>query len=113
MPGNSERRGKRVVSKKGAAKGTGGKNRQSLAGRGRTPPAGERPWHKGYSGDEELPQKTARKQANELRAATVQGRAPKIGQPGSKRTAGKGPFSVKKSGTAQGSRTTPRVSPGR
>jgi 23S rRNA (guanosine2251-2'-O)-methyltransferase len=113
MPGNSERRGKRVVSKKGAAKGTGGKNRQSLAGRGRTLPADERPWHKGYSGDEELPQKTARKQANELRAAAAQGRAPKIGQPGSKRTAGKGPFSVKKSGTAQGSRTTPRVSPGR
>ncbi|GAA3259176.1 23S rRNA (guanosine(2251)-2'-O)-methyltransferase RlmB [Dactylosporangium siamense] len=113
MPGNSERRGKRVVSKKGASKGTGGKNRQSLAGRGRTLPADERPWHKGYSGDEELPQKTARKQANELRAAAVQGRAPKIGQPGTKRTAGKGPFSVKKTGAAQGSRSTPRVSPGR
>jgi 23S rRNA (guanosine2251-2'-O)-methyltransferase len=98
------------VSKKGAAKGTGGKNRQSLAGRGRTLPADERPWHKGYSGDEELPQKTARKQANELRAAAAQGRAPKIGQPGTKRTAGKGPFgsSVKKSGSA-----TARVSPGR
>ncbi|MEV4507492.1 23S rRNA (guanosine(2251)-2'-O)-methyltransferase RlmB [Dactylosporangium sp. NPDC049525] len=112
MPGNSERRGKRVVSKKGAAKGTGGKNRQSLAGRGRTLPADERPWHKGYSGDEELPQKTARKQSNELRAAAAQGRAPKIGQPGTKRTAGKGPFSAKKAGPA-GSRSTPRVSPGR
>ncbi|WP_327006927.1 23S rRNA (guanosine(2251)-2'-O)-methyltransferase RlmB [Dactylosporangium sp. NBC_01737] len=112
MPGNSERRGKRVVSKKGAAKGTGGKNRQSLAGRGRTLPADERPWHKGYSGDEELPQKTARKQANELRAAASQGRAPKIGQPGTKRTAGKGPFGSSKGGPA-GSRSTPRVSPGR
>jgi 23S rRNA (guanosine2251-2'-O)-methyltransferase len=112
MPGNSERRGKRVVSKKGAAKGTGGKNRQSLAGRGRTLPADERPWHKGYSGDEELPQKTARKQANELRAAAAQGRAPKIGQPGTKRTAGKGPFGASSAQRA-GTRSTPRVSPGR
>ncbi|MET7420387.1 23S rRNA (guanosine(2251)-2'-O)-methyltransferase RlmB [Dactylosporangium sp. NPDC005555] len=110
MPGNSERRGKRVVSKKGAAKGTGGKNRQSLAGRGRTLPADERPWHKGYSGDEELPQKTARKQANELRAAAAQGRAPKIGQPGTKRTAGKGPFGA---GKKAGGTATARVSPGR
>lgn len=113
MPGNSERRGKRVVSKKGAVKGSGGKNRQSLAGRGRTLPADERPWHKGYSGDEELPQKTARKQANELRAAAAQGRAPKIGQPGTKRTAGKGPFGVSKKAGPAGSRSTPRVSPGR
>lgn len=114
MPGNSERRGKRVVSKKGAAKGTGGKNRQSLAGRGRTLPADERPWHKGYSGDEELPQKTARKQSNELRAAAAQGRAPKIGQPGTKRTTGKGPFgaSISTKKTA-GARATTRVSPGR
>ncbi|WP_433213252.1 23S rRNA (guanosine(2251)-2'-O)-methyltransferase RlmB [Dactylosporangium sp. CS-047395] len=108
MPGNSERRGKRVVSKKGAVKGSGGKNRQSLAGRGRTLPADERPWHKGYSGDEPLPQKTGRKQENERRAAAAEGRAPKVGQPGTKRTAGKGPF---------GARATqlknPRVSPGR
>ncbi|HTJ32787.1 MAG TPA: 23S rRNA (guanosine(2251)-2'-O)-methyltransferase RlmB [Dactylosporangium sp.] len=114
MPGNSERRGKRVVSKKGAAKGSGGKNRQSLAGRGRTLPADERPWHKGYSGDEELPQRTAWKQDKERRAAAAEGRAPKIGQPGTKRTAGKGPFGVKKkAGAAAPSRATPRVSPGR
>ncbi|GAA4243283.1 23S rRNA (guanosine(2251)-2'-O)-methyltransferase RlmB [Dactylosporangium darangshiense] len=114
MPGNSERRGKRVVSKKGAAKGSGGKNRQSLAGRGRTLPADERPWHKGYSGDEELPQRTAWKQDKERRAAAAEGRAPKIGQPGTKRTAGKGPFGVKKkAGAAAPSRSTPRVSPGR
>jgi 23S rRNA (guanosine2251-2'-O)-methyltransferase len=114
MPGNSERRGKRVVSKKGAAKGSGGKNRQSLTGRGRTLPADERPWHKGYSGDEELPQKTAWKQDKERRAAAMEGRAPKIGQPGSKRTAGKGPFGS--FGTAKkraGSAASPRVSPGR
>jgi 23S rRNA (guanosine2251-2'-O)-methyltransferase len=111
MPGNSERRGKRVVSKKGASKGSGGKNRQSLAGRGRTLPADERPWHKGYSGDEQLPERTAWKQDKERRAAAAEGRAPKIGQPGSKRTAGKGPFGAKK---APGrSAATPRVSPGR
>ncbi|WP_426509434.1 23S rRNA (guanosine(2251)-2'-O)-methyltransferase RlmB [Dactylosporangium sp. McL0621] len=108
MPGNSERRGKRVVSKKGAAKGSGGKNRQSLAGRGRTLPADERPWHKGYSGDEPLPSKTAWKQDKERRAAATEGRAPKIGQPGTKRTAGKGPFGVKGSAIAK-----TRVSPGR
>ncbi|GAA3283958.1 MULTISPECIES: 23S rRNA (guanosine(2251)-2'-O)-methyltransferase RlmB [Dactylosporangium] len=109
MPGNSERRGKRVVSKKGASKGSGGKNRQSLAGRGRTLPADERPWHKGYSGDEPLPSKTAWKQDKERRAAAVEGRAPKIGQPGTKRTAGKGPFGAKK--TSSIAKT--RVSPGR
>ncbi|MET7396321.1 23S rRNA (guanosine(2251)-2'-O)-methyltransferase RlmB [Dactylosporangium sp. NPDC005572] len=112
MPGNSERRGKRVASKKGAVKGSGGKNRQSLAGRGRTLPADERPWHKGYSGDEELPQRTAWKQDKERRAAAAEGRAPKIGQPGTKRTAGKGPFGAS-SKKAAPARSGPRVSPGR
>ncbi|WP_432834074.1 23S rRNA (guanosine(2251)-2'-O)-methyltransferase RlmB [Dactylosporangium sp. CA-092794] len=111
MPGNSERRGKRVASKKGAPKGSGGKNRQSLSGRGRTLPADERPWHKGYSGDEQLPDRTAWKQDKERRAAAAEGRAPKIGQPGTKRTAGKGPFGAKKATPARSS--TPRVSPGR
>ncbi len=76
MPGNSERRGRRSTAKKGATIGTGGKNRAGLQGRGRTLPADERPWHKGYSGDEELPAKTARKQDKERRAAAAQGRAP-------------------------------------
>ncbi|GAA2374991.1 23S rRNA (guanosine(2251)-2'-O)-methyltransferase RlmB [Dactylosporangium salmoneum] len=110
MPGNSERRGKRVASKKGATKGSGGKNRQSLAGRGRTLPADERPWHKGYSGDEPLPDRTAWKQEKERRSAAAQGRTPKIGQPGTKRTAGKGPFGpAAKKAAAQKA----RVSPGR
>jgi 23S rRNA (guanosine2251-2'-O)-methyltransferase len=111
MPGNSERRGKRVVSKKGAVKGSGGKNRQSLAGRGRTLPADERPWHKGYSGDEPLPSKTAWKQDKERRAAATEGRAPKIGQPGTKRTAGKGPFGTSSKTGSSIAKT--RVSPGR
>jgi 23S rRNA (guanosine2251-2'-O)-methyltransferase len=110
MPGNSQRRGRRVTPKKGATRGSGGKNRQSLTGRGRTLPADERPWHKGYSGDEQLPERTAWKQDKERRAAAAEGRAPKVGQPGSKRTAGKGPF-----GTAKkpASRSGPRVAPGR
>jgi 23S rRNA (guanosine2251-2'-O)-methyltransferase len=46
MAGNSQRRGARVASsKKGAAAGTGGKNRRSLAGRGATPPAEQRTGH--------------------------------------------------------------------
>lgn len=80
------RRGRRTSSKKGATIGSGGRNRQGLAGRGRTLPADERPWHKGYSGDEPLPERTAWKQDKERRAAVAQGRAPKVGQPGTKQT---------------------------
>ncbi|HEY0002669.1 MAG TPA: 23S rRNA (guanosine(2251)-2'-O)-methyltransferase RlmB, partial [Actinoplanes sp.] len=86
MPGNSRNVSKRTTSKKGAVAGSGGKNRSGLKGRGRTLPADERPWHKGYSGTEQLPEKTARKQDKERRAAAAEGRAPKIGQPGTKDT---------------------------
>jgi 23S rRNA (guanosine2251-2'-O)-methyltransferase len=87
MAGNSQRGGgRRVTPKKGAAAGSGGKNRGGLAGRGRTLPADERPWHKGYSGTEKLPQRTAWKQDKERRAAAAEGRAPKIGVPGTKDT---------------------------
>ena len=82
MPGNSQRKGRRTASKKGAAGGTGGKGRGALAGRGRTLPAEERPWHKGYSGTEEVPQRTAWKQEKERRAASAEGRSPKVGKPG-------------------------------
>ncbi|MGW4500151.1 23S rRNA (guanosine(2251)-2'-O)-methyltransferase RlmB, partial [Micromonospora sp. NPDC004336] len=91
MAGNSQRRGRRLTPKAGAPKGSGGKNKDSLAGRGRTLPADERPWHKAYSGTEKLPQRTAWKQDKERRAAAEEGRAPKVGQPGSKDTTwGKG-----------------------
>jgi 23S rRNA (guanosine2251-2'-O)-methyltransferase len=86
MPGNSRNVSKRVAAKKGAVRGSGGKNRDSLKGRGKTLPADERPWHKGYSGTEQLPDKTARKQDKERRQAAAEGRAPKVGQPGSKDT---------------------------
>jgi 23S rRNA (guanosine2251-2'-O)-methyltransferase len=112
MPGNSERRGRRSTAKKGATVGSGGKNRAGLKGRGRTLPADERPWHKGYSGDEELPSKTARKQEKERRTAAIQGRAPKVGVPGSKKTVTR----VGRSSTSsapRGAPARPRVAPGR
>jgi 23S rRNA (guanosine2251-2'-O)-methyltransferase len=105
MPGNSERRGRRATPKKTAAKGSGGKNRAGLAGRGRTLPADERPWHKGYSGTEKLPSKTAWKQEKERRAAAAEGRAPKVGIPGTKDTTwGKG---TKGARPARGARVAP------
>ncbi len=82
MPGNSERRGRRTTAKKGAPAGSGGKRRASLTGKGRTLPADERPWHKSYSGTEDLPQRTAWKQDKERRSAEAEGRPPKIGKPG-------------------------------
>lgn len=116
MPGNSQRRGRRSTAKKGTSIGSGGKGRQSLTGRGRTLPADERPWHKGYSGDEPLPQRTAWKQDKERKAAAVEGRAPKIGMPGTKSWRGAGT----KAGsgnpgarTSAGARSGPRVAPGR
>ncbi|TCB99009.1 23S rRNA (guanosine(2251)-2'-O)-methyltransferase RlmB [Micromonospora zingiberis] len=120
MAGNSQRRGRRVTSKASAPKGSGGKNRDALAGRGRTLPADERPWHKAYSGTEKLPQRTAWKQEKERRAAADEGRAPKIGQPGSKDTTwGKG-GGRDNSGAKQPARGKqpagrggPRVAPGR
>jgi 23S rRNA (guanosine2251-2'-O)-methyltransferase len=109
MPGNSARRGKRTSAKKGSTVGSGGKNRAGLKGKGRTLPADERPWHKGYSGTEELPKRTAWKQEKERRAATAEGRAPKVGVPGSKNTTwGRGGSGRKAAG-----KPGPRVAPGR
>ncbi|GAB3075043.1 23S rRNA (guanosine(2251)-2'-O)-methyltransferase RlmB [Micromonospora schwarzwaldensis] len=120
MAGNSQRRGRRLTPKAGAPKGTGGKNKDSLAGRGRTLPADERPWHKAYSGTEKLPQRTAWKQDKERRAAAEEGRAPKIGQPGSKDTTwgrggGRGVPTAKgrSGGKPTGRSGGPRVAPGR
>ena len=121
MPGNSFNKSRRVTSKKGAAAGSGGKNRAGLKGRGKTLPADERPWHKGYSGTEELPAKTARKQDKERRTAAAEGRAPKVGIPGSKDTTwgagGRGAGRPQHRGAAAGRgperRGGPRVAPGR
>jgi 23S rRNA (guanosine2251-2'-O)-methyltransferase len=115
MPGNSRNASKRVTAKKGATAGSGGKNRSALKGRGKTLPADERPWHKAYSGSEKLPDKTARKQDKERKAAAAEGRAPKIGVPGSKDTTwGRGgsgrPAPQRGKVTGRGG---PRVAPGR
>ncbi|SBT52356.1 23S rRNA (guanosine(2251)-2'-O)-methyltransferase RlmB [Micromonospora narathiwatensis] len=117
MAGNSQRRGRRLTPKAGAPKGSGGKNKDSLAGRGRTLPADERPWHKGYSGTEKLPQRTAWKQDKERRAAAEEGRAPKIGQPGTKDTTwgkgGRAGVPLKGGKGRAPARSGPRVAPGR
>jgi 23S rRNA (guanosine2251-2'-O)-methyltransferase len=101
MAGNSQRRGRRSTSRKGPTVGSGGKNRQGLAGRGRTLPADERPWHKAYSGDEPLPERTAWKQEKERRKAAAEGRTPKAGTPG------------KKGAKTGGGKSGLRVAPGR
>ncbi|MCX4469712.1 23S rRNA (guanosine(2251)-2'-O)-methyltransferase RlmB [Micromonospora sp. NBC_01655] len=122
MAGNSQRRGRRLTPKAGAPKGSGGKNKDALAGRGKTLPADERPWHKAYSGTEKLPQRTAWKQDKERRAAAEEGRAPKIGKPGSKDTTwgrggGRGVPTARGGAGGRGGgptgRTGPRVAPGR
>ncbi|GID31544.1 23S rRNA (guanosine(2251)-2'-O)-methyltransferase RlmB [Paractinoplanes brasiliensis] len=118
MPGNSQNASKRATSKKGAPVGSGGKNRSGLKGRGKTLPADERPWHKGYSGTEKLPEKTARKQEKERRAAAAEGRAPKVGIPGSKDTTwGRGGGRAYGKQAPQRGRATgrsgPRIAPGR
>ncbi len=115
MPGNSARRGRRSSPKKGATVGSGGRRRAGLKGKGRTLPADERPWHKAYSGDEPLPERTAWKQEKERRAAASEGRAPKVGQPGTKQTS-RNPQTGRKPGktaarTAQA--TGRKVAPGR
>jgi 23S rRNA (guanosine2251-2'-O)-methyltransferase len=119
MPGNSRNVSKRVTAKKGATAGSGGKNRSGLKGRGKTLPADERPWHKAYSGSEKLPDKTARKQDKERKAAAAEGRAPKVGVPGAKDTTwgrggGRGTTGrpAPQRGQATG-RSGPRVAPGR
>ncbi|XVU25095.1 23S rRNA (guanosine(2251)-2'-O)-methyltransferase RlmB [Actinoplanes sp. CA-054009] len=114
MPGNSQNASKRATSKKGASMGSGGKNRSGLKGKGRTLPADERPWHKGYSGTEKLPDKTARKQDKERRAAAAEGRAPKVGVPGSKDTTwGRGGGRGVPQRGRFATRGGPRVAPGR
>jgi len=100
MPGNSQRRNRRTSSKKGRTTGSGGHHKHSLAGKGRTLPADQRPWHKQFKPGqgEELPKRTKWKQEKERRKAAAEGRAPKAGgRPAAQPTR----------------RSGPRVSPGR
>jgi 23S rRNA (guanosine2251-2'-O)-methyltransferase len=87
MAGNSQRRGRRTTSKKGATMGSGGKNRAGLKGRGKTLPADERPWHKAYSGDEPLPARTAWKQEKERLAGRARAVRPGTTPPARPRVA--------------------------
>lgn len=50
MAGNSQRRGavRKAGSKKGASVGSGGRGRRALEGKGPTPKAQDRSWHKAY-----------------------------------------------------------------
>src|SRR6187551_3752721 len=54
MAGNSKRRGatRNANSKKGASVGTGGHGRKALEGKGPTPKATDRPYHKAYKAKE-------------------------------------------------------------
>jgi 23S rRNA (guanosine2251-2'-O)-methyltransferase len=126
VAGNSQRRNRRSTPRKGPTVGSGGQRRSGLKGKGRTLPADERPWHKGYSGDEPLPKRTAWKQEKERRAAAAEGRAPKIGVPGSKHTSRDPTDVARRSGHGGkpggpggqpagrgGGRTGTRVAPGR
>jgi 23S rRNA (guanosine2251-2'-O)-methyltransferase len=92
MAGNDQRRGaRRTTPKKGPTVGSGGQRRAGLKGKGRTLPADERPWHKGYSGSEPLPERTKWKQEKERRSAAAEGRAPKVGNPGGTKARKPGP----------------------
>jgi 23S rRNA (guanosine2251-2'-O)-methyltransferase len=106
MPGNSQRRGRRTTSKKARTVGSGGKNRGTLQGRGRTLPADERPWHKAYSGDEPLPERTAWKQEKERRAARE-----RTAQSGTRASGGSG--RVRRTEVGRGGPGRLRVTPGR
>ncbi|MEV6523523.1 23S rRNA (guanosine(2251)-2'-O)-methyltransferase RlmB [Longispora sp. NPDC051575] len=118
MAGNSQRKGAiQRKAKKGATGGSGGKRgAQTLKPRGKTLPAEERPWHKGYSGTEQVPSKTAWKQHKEKKAAAVEGRAPKVGQPGSVQTTRGGkvaPGTRIRQASGPARPAGPRVAPGR
>ena len=100
-----------MTPKAGPKVGSGGKRRAGLKGKGRTLPADERPWHKGYSGDEPLPKRTKWKQDKEKRAAAAEGRSPKVGQPGTKVTSRKP--SAKGAAKTTNRPAGPRVAAGR
>lgn len=72
MPGNSQRRN--ATSRQGNTAGSGGRVRRALKGKGPTPKAEERPYHKAYKA----------KQAAERRASGRQATssAPRTGRPG-------------------------------
>src|SRR5687768_14718506 len=75
MPGNSQRKGAVRHKGKGNTAGSGGRVRRGLEGKGPTPKAEDRPYHKAY------------KSANARKAAATpqrrSGQPPRTGRPGS------------------------------
>ncbi|WP_084075156.1 23S rRNA (guanosine(2251)-2'-O)-methyltransferase RlmB [Demequina sp. NBRC 110052] len=65
MAGNSKRRGatRNAGSKKGATVGTGGHGRKALEGKGPTPKADERPYHKAYKAKQRAEREAAKQPA--------------------------------------------------
>ena len=61
MAGNSSRRGAVRKSSKKPTAGSGGRVRRGLEGKGPTPKAKDRPYHKAYQGDQKPAQKPAQK----------------------------------------------------
>jgi 23S rRNA (guanosine2251-2'-O)-methyltransferase len=59
MPGNSQRKGAVRRKGKGNTAGSGGRVRRGLEGRGPTPKAEERPYHKAYKARQEVAGRTA------------------------------------------------------
>lgn len=62
MAGNSQRRGAIAKGKKGASVGSGGQRRKGLEGKGPTPKAAERSYHKAYRAKELAERSEARRQ---------------------------------------------------
>ncbi|GAB3582123.1 23S rRNA (guanosine(2251)-2'-O)-methyltransferase RlmB [Calidifontibacter terrae] len=69
MPGNSQRRGavRKTGSKKGQVVGSGGQRRRGLEGKGPTPKASDRPYHKAHKSAERASKSAPRKAANARR----------------------------------------------
>ncbi len=65
MAGNSQRRGatRNPGSKKGASVGTGGHGRKALEGKGPTPKAEDRPYHKAYKSKQAAERAAAKRPA--------------------------------------------------
>ncbi|MBZ8176428.1 23S rRNA (guanosine(2251)-2'-O)-methyltransferase RlmB [Corynebacterium sp. 3HC-13] len=78
MAGNDFRPGRRKKNKKGATKGSGGKNRRSLAGKGPTPKAEDRPYHAAYKRKVERERRNSGRHTREKNNELVVGRNPVI-----------------------------------
>ena len=71
-----DRHGVRKTNKKGATKGTGGKGRRSLAGRGATPKAEDREYHAAYKKKMERKRRDSGRHIKESTTELVVGRNP-------------------------------------